>query len=173
MSPFKALNVRKFCTSINWSDPETKLMLGLEMLAKIELEVRKIRKKLRVAQDQHKIYTEKKRTYWECEVGDHVYVRIKPNKNTLRWVSCAKLAPRFCGPFQILERVGSLAYGLALPSHIWVQNVFHMSLLKRYVHDMNHVIHWQNIHVGIIRKILTWKHKILYEFDEKNFFVCR
>ena len=100
-----------------------------------------IRKNLKVAQDRQKIYAYKKRSYQEFEVGDHVYVRIKPKRSTLRWTSCAKLAPRFCGPFQILERVGPVAYRLALPSHIQVYNVFHMSLLKRYVHDSKHVIH--------------------------------
>ena len=63
-------------------------------------------------------------------MGDHVYVRIKPKKITLRWTSCAKLAPRFCGPFQILGRVGPVVYHLALPSHIQVQIVFHVSILK-------------------------------------------
>ena len=81
-------------------------------------------------------------------MGDHVYVRTKPKKNTLRWTSCAKLAPRFCGPFQILERVGPVDYWLALPRHIRVHNVFHVSILKRYVHDPKHVIHWQSIQVG-------------------------
>ena len=59
MSPFKHLYGRKFRTSINWSSPETKLMLGLEMLAEMEPEVRNIRKNLRAAQDQHNIYAEK------------------------------------------------------------------------------------------------------------------
>ena len=77
-----------------------------------------------------------------------MYVRIKPKKSTLWWTSCAKLAPRFCGPFEILERVGPVAYRLALPSHIRAHNLFHVSILKRYVHDLRHVIHWKKIHVG-------------------------
>ena len=122
-------------------------MLGPDMLAEMEAEVRKIRQNLKAAQDRQKVYADKRRSYHEYEIGDHVYVQIKPKKSTLRWASCAKLAPRFCGPFQILERIGPVAYRLALPSHIRVHNFFHVSLLKRYVHDPRHVIHWQNIQV--------------------------
>eukprot|EP00253_Pinus_taeda_P010670 PITA_10670 len=50
-------------------------------------------------------------------------------------------------PFQVLARVGPVAYQLALPSHIRVQNVFHVSVLKKYVYDPRHVIKWQDIQV--------------------------
>ena len=118
MSPFEALYGRQCQTPINWSSTETKLLLGSEMLAEMEAEVKRIRQNLKAAQDRQKIYADKKRPYHEFVVGDHVYVRIKPKRSTMRWTSCAKLAPRYCGPFQILERVGPVAYRLALPSHI-------------------------------------------------------
>ncbi|XP_019170989.1 PREDICTED: uncharacterized protein LOC109166494 [Ipomoea nil] len=52
-----------------------------------------------------------------------------------------KLSPRFIGPYEILERIGSLAYRLALPMELErVHNVFHVSQLKRYVHDPAHVL---------------------------------
>jgi hypothetical protein len=54
--------------------------------------------------------------------------------------SCSKLAARFCGPFEILERIGPLAYMIALPASMTVHIVFHVSLLKRYILDANHVI---------------------------------
>jgi hypothetical protein len=60
---------------------------------------------------------------------------------------CAKLAPRFCGPFEILDRVGPVAYKLALPPTVKAHNVFHVSLLKRYIHDATHIIDWSVIQV--------------------------
>ena len=54
----------------------------------------------------------------------------------------SKLALRYCIPFEILEKVGLVAYQLALPPAIKVHNVFHVSILKKYVHDATHVIYW-------------------------------
>jgi hypothetical protein len=73
--------------------------------------------------------------------------------------SCAKLAARFCGPFEILDRIGSVAYMIALSASMNVHNVFHVSLLNKYVHDPNHVIDWHLIQVEIERDFqvqLVW-----------------
>eukprot|EP00253_Pinus_taeda_P025190 PITA_25190 len=117
------------------------------MLAEMEEMLKKIRKNLRAAQDKQKVYAKKKRSYREFELGDHVYLRVKPRKSSLQWQGCAKLAPRYCGPFQVLEQIGPVAYKLALPSHIRVHNVFHISILKRYVYNPQHIIKWENIQV--------------------------
>jgi hypothetical protein len=61
--------------------------------------------------------------------------------------ACANMAPRYCGPFEILDRVGPVAYRLALPPTVKAHNVFHVSLLKKYVHDSNHIIDWSMIQV--------------------------
>ena len=58
------------------------------------------------------------------------------------------MALRDCGPFEILAKVGKFAYQLALPPTIKVHNVFHVSILKRYIHDATHVIDWNVIQVG-------------------------
>ena len=73
-------------------------------------------------------------------MGEHVFVKVKPKKNSFKLGSCAKLAPRYCGLFEILERVGPLAYQLAFPPNIRIQNVFHISILNKYVHDATYVI---------------------------------
>jgi hypothetical protein len=73
-------------------------------------------------------------------VGDHVFLKVKTNRSLLKLGSCAKLAARFCGLFEILERIGPVSYKLALPASMTVHNVFHVSLLKKYIPDANHVI---------------------------------
>ena len=57
------------------------------------------------------------------------------------------MAPRYCGPFEILAKVGPLAYQLALPPNIEVHNVLHVSILKIYVHDVSNVTDWNVIQV--------------------------
>ena len=61
----------------------------------------------------------------------------------------ARLAPRYCGPFEVLDRVGPIAYRLAFPPTMKAQNVFHVSLLKKYVHDTSHIIDWYVIQVDL------------------------
>lgn len=69
-------------------------------------------------------------------------------KSTLRFRKKGKLRPRFIGPFKILERIGVVAYRLALPPVLApVHNVFHVSMLRKYVHDLNHVVSYQAFEV--------------------------
>ena len=81
----------------------------------------------------------------EFSVGDHVYLRVRARKSSLNLGSCAKLSPRYCGLFEVLERIGPNAYRLAFPAGTRAHNFFHVSFLKKYVHDPNHVINWDMI----------------------------
>ena len=69
----------------------------------------------------------------EFEVGDHVFLKVMPKRGVVRFSKRGKLLPRFVGPFEILERVGTVAYRLALPpSMSSVHEVFHVSMLRKY-----------------------------------------
>jgi hypothetical protein len=76
-----------------------------------------------------------------------VFLKVKANRSSLKLGNCSKLATRYYGPFEILERVGLVAYMLALPESMTIHNVFHVSLLKKYIPDDNHVIDWNVIQV--------------------------
>ena len=84
----------------------------------------------------------------EFEVGDHVFLKVMPKREVVRFGKRGKLSPRFIGPFEILERVGTVAYRLALPpSMSGVHEVFHVSMLRKYTPDLAHVVDWGHIEV--------------------------
>ena len=103
---------------------------------------------MKVSQDKQKSYADLKRTPQELYVGEHVYVKVKPRKKSLRFGKYSKLAPKYCGAFEILAKVAPMAYQLALPPTIKVNNVFNVLILKKYTHDATHVIDSNVIHMG-------------------------
>jgi hypothetical protein len=147
MSPFEALYGRKYNTPVSWDNPANRAVIGPELLKKMEEQMLKIKKNLKVAQDKQKSYANKNRTHREFKVHDHVFLKVKANRSSLELGNYAKLAAKFCGPFEILERIGPVAYMLALPASMTVHNVSHVSFLKKYVPDANHVIDWNVIQV--------------------------
>ena len=71
-----------------------------------------------------------------------------PKKEAVRFDKRGKLSSRFIGPFEILERVGTVSYRLALPpSMSGVHEVFHVSMLRRYTSDPSYVVDWGEIEV--------------------------
>ena len=66
-----------------------------------------------------------------------------PKRGVVRFGKRGKLSPRFIGPFEVLERIGTVAYRLALPPDmIGVQEVFHVSMLQKYTLDPAQVVDW-------------------------------
>ena len=139
-SPLEILYGRKCNTPISWSNLVDRLVLGPELLKEMELIVKQVQGNLKIAQDRQKSEADLKRTPKEFKVDEHVFINLRPKKSSLRLGSCAKLAPRYCSPFEILSRIGHVAYQLALPPNLRVHNVFQISVLKKYVHDTTHVI---------------------------------
>ena len=67
------------------------------------------------AQSRQKSYANVRCRNLEFEIGDLVFLKVAPTKGVLRFKRKDKLSPRFLGPFEILERIGPVAYNLALP----------------------------------------------------------
>jgi hypothetical protein len=132
---------------VSWDNPANKAIVGPELLKEMEDQMIKIKRNLKASQDRQKSYADNNRTHREFKAGDHVFLKVRTNRSSLKLGSCTKLAARFCGPFEILERIGLVASMLALPASITVHNVFHVSLLNKYVPDANHVIDWNVIQV--------------------------
>ena len=93
---------------------------------------------MRIAQSRQKSYVDVMRRSLEFEIGDPVFLKVAPMKGVLRFERKGKLSPKFIEPFEILERVGPVAYKLALPlAHSGVHNAFHVSMLRKYVTDLS------------------------------------
>ncbi|KAL5582903.1 hypothetical protein UlMin_015345 [Ulmus minor] len=113
-----------------------------------------------------KSYADKRRRPLEFQVGDSVFLKVAPMKGVMRFGKKGKLSPRFIGPFKILERIGKVAYKLALPPELSsVHNVFHVSMLKKYVSDPSHVLEHEPIQVN---EDLTYEEKSVQILDRKD-----
>ena len=89
-----------------------------------------ILKRLLMTQSRQKSYTDRWRRPLEFEVGDHVFLKVIPNRVVVRFDKRGKLSPRYIRPFEVLERVGTVVYQLALPLSLsGVHTVFHVSIL--------------------------------------------
>jgi hypothetical protein len=79
-------------------------------------------------------------------VGDQVFLHVSLMKRVLRPDKKGKPSLRFIGPHEILDRVGPVAYRLALPPDLsGVHPVFHISMLRKYLYDPSHVISHEDI----------------------------
>ncbi|KAD4180288.1 hypothetical protein E3N88_28879 [Mikania micrantha] len=95
-----------------------------------------------------KSYADRRRKPLEFQVGDRVLLKVSPWKGVVRFGKKGKLAPRYVGPFEILERIGPLAYKLKLPVELSnVHDTFHVSNLKRCLADHDVQIPLEDIQV--------------------------
>ena len=84
----------------------------------------------------------------ELEIGDKVFLRVAPMKGVMRFGKKGKLSPRLVGPFKVLERVGVVAYRIALPPALsGIHNVFHESMLRKYIPDLSHVLSYDPLQI--------------------------
>ena len=99
---------------------------------------------MRTAKIRQKSYADVRRRILEFETRDLVFLKVAPMKGVLRFGRTGKLSPKFIGSFEILEQVGLVAYKLALPAALsGVHDVFHVSMLRKYIMDPIHVIDYE------------------------------
>ena len=115
MAPYEALYGRKCRTPMCRTDLNEHKLIGPDIVKDTEEKVQVIRQRLKAASDQQRSYANLKRRDIEYNVGDKVFLKVSPWKRILRFGKRGKLSPRFIGPYEILERIGPVAYRLALP----------------------------------------------------------
>ncbi|KAL4396748.1 hypothetical protein AHAS_Ahas01G0122900 [Arachis hypogaea] len=146
MAPYEALYGRKCQSPLCWYEAGEKSLLGPEMIAETTEQVKKIRDRMLTAQSRQKSYADQRRKPLEFEEGDHVFLKVTPTTGVGRAIKEKKLNPRYIGPFQILERIGPVAYRMALPSHLSnLHDVFHVSQLRKYTPDASHVLEPESV----------------------------
>ena len=81
-------------------------------------------------------------------MGDHVFLKVMPKKGVVKFSKLRELALKYIRSFEVLERVGTVSYRLALPPSLsGVHEVFHVSMLWKYTPDLAHVVDWGEINV--------------------------
>jgi hypothetical protein len=98
-----------------WNETIEQKVFGPDILEEAEKHVRTVRENIRVAQSRQKSYADHRRRELSFEVGDFVYLKVSPMRDLHRFKVRGKLAPRFIGPFKILEKRCEVAYQLELP----------------------------------------------------------
>ena len=141
MSPYEALYGKQYRTPLCWNETGERKLLGPEIVQTTVNKVNVIRARLKVAQDRQKSYADKRRKDLQFEVEDQVFLRLSPWKGVVHFGKRGKLSPRYIGPFEIIERIGPVACRLDLPEELSrVHNVFHISMLRKYISDPSHVL---------------------------------
>ena len=130
-SPFEELYGRKCRTPLYWDQIGEKQLFGPDIIEDAEQMVQAVRENLRIAQSRQKSYDGKRRDL-TFSVDDYVYLKVSPMRGIRKFNVKGKLAPRYIGPFKVLERKGEVVYPLELPTNLsGVHDVFHISQLKK------------------------------------------
>ena len=140
MAPYEALYGRKCITPLCWTELSERKVIGPDWIQETKKK-KVIRERLKVATDRQKSYADMKRKDIRYEIGKKVFLKVSPWKKVMRFGKKGKLSPRFIGPYEVIEKVGLVAYKLTLPPDLEkIHNVFHVSMLQRYRSDPSHVV---------------------------------
>jgi hypothetical protein len=145
-APFEALYGRKCRSPICWAEVGDSQVTGPELVLETTERIAQVRERMAAARDRQKSYADKRRKPLEFAVGDKVLLKVAPWKGTVRFGKRGKLNPRYVGPFEIIERVGEVAYRLKLPEEMsGIHDVFHISHLKKCLADETLIIPFKEL----------------------------
>ncbi|CAL2238784.1 unnamed protein product [Prunus armeniaca] len=166
MAPNEALYGRQCRTPICWNEVGDKKVEKVDSIRATTEKVKMIREKLKIAQDRQKSYADKRSKDLEFAVGDWVFLKLSPWKGLMRFGKRGKFSPRYIGPYEITERIGPVAYRLALPTELSrIHDVFHVSMLRKYMPDPSHVLEHQPVE---LREDLTYEGQPVQILDRKE-----
>ncbi|KAL1559457.1 hypothetical protein AAHA92_09798 [Salvia divinorum] len=111
MAPYEALYGRKCRSPLYWDEVGERRILGPDSVEEMIEIVRRIRQRIKEAQDRLKSYVDVRRTDLRFNAGDKVFLKVSPSKGITRFGIKGKLKPHYVGPYEILENVGPVAIG--------------------------------------------------------------
>ncbi|GJV57352.1 putative reverse transcriptase domain-containing protein [Tanacetum coccineum] len=131
-APFEALYGRKCRSPVIWTEVGENQLIGPEIVQEMTEKIIQIKERLKTARSSQKSYVDKRRKPLEFKVGDRVLLKVSPWKGVVQFGKKGKLAPRYVGPFEIVECVRPIAYRLKLPEELsCIHDTFHVSNLKK------------------------------------------
>ncbi|XP_059292641.1 uncharacterized protein LOC132046113, partial [Lycium ferocissimum] len=165
MAPYEALYGRHCRSLICWFEPTEVELLGPDSVHEAIEKVNLIVQWLKTAQSRQKSYTDMRRRELEFSVGDKVFLKVSLMKEVMRFGKKGKLSPRFIGPYEIVRKIGTVAYELKLPSDMaMVHPVFHVLMLRLYKPDPSHVLNNEEIEIN---EGLTYEKKLVQILDRQ------
>ena len=130
-------------------------LVGLELLQITSEKVKVVRDNLKIARDGQKSYADNRRRDLQFEIGDRVFLKVSPWKGVLRFGKRGKLSPRYIEPYEIVSKVGQVAYKLKLPPELSrIHDTFHVSILRKFIPDPLHVLREQPVQ---LKESLTYE----------------
>ena len=167
MAPFEALYGRKCRTPVCWDEVGERRLIGPELVHITSEKLKVVRDNLKIARDRQRSYADNRRRDLQFEIGDRVFLKISPWNGVLRFGRRGQLSPRFIRLYEIVSKVGPVAYKLKLPQKLSrIYDTFHVSMLRKYITYPSHVLREQPVQ---LKENLTYEEIPVQIVDRKEY----